>query len=62
MTMSDIMFYYMPPKEVTDRLITRFFQGKEPAWRMCPYMQSYHYGRRDGLAAPPPRLSILSRH
>lgn len=36
MTMSEIIFDYMPPKPVTDRLIARFFRGKEPAWCMYP--------------------------
>lgn len=33
-TVSEMVEYYMPPRGVTDRLIARFFQGKEPAWLM----------------------------
>lgn len=36
MTISEIKFDYLPPRPVTDALISRFFRGKEPAWCMPP--------------------------
>ena len=34
MTVSEMVFEYLPMRPVTDQLIDRFFKGKEPAWRM----------------------------
>lgn len=49
MTMSEIIFDYMPPKPVTDRLIARFFRGKEPAWCMYhPVFYATELADRDG--------------
>ncbi|SPO05104.1 uncharacterized protein DNG_07789 [Cephalotrichum gorgonifer] len=45
MTVSEMIFDYMPPKPVTDRLIARFFLGKEPAWSMFhipSFMRQYN--------------------
>lgn len=33
-TMMDLV-QMLPPRRVTDMLIARFFEGKEPAWSKC---------------------------
>jgi hypothetical protein len=33
-SVTDLM-EWLPPQETTDRLIARFFRGKEPAWSEC---------------------------
>jgi hypothetical protein len=38
-SVTDMLYDYMPPREVTDRLIARFFRGKEPAWRTLKHPQ-----------------------
>jgi hypothetical protein len=32
-TVTEMVREHMPPRPVADRLVARFFAGKEPAWR-----------------------------
>jgi len=42
-----MLYDYMPPREVTDRLIARFFRGKEPAWRTLKHPQNKDEKEKD---------------